>query len=624
MRIVLAKIGTNPTVGFAVNEFAKYLKKIDRTLTVDERTYPAYDEKVEKVIFIGKIDDNYSDIDTIEVKIKDGAGYITGSNERSVLFAVYKTLESLGCKWIRPGVDGEFIPEKTLNAADFTLELTHTPPYYHRGICIEGANKYENAFDMIDWMPKVGLNEYFMQFHIPYAFFERWYTYHEDGAAPFTPEDAIYLGKRLDEEITLRGFKYQKVGHGWTYPLVGKKGYGWYKYEEEIPADVKEMFAEINGEREVWHGSLFDTNLCYSNPDVRKRFISNIVDYCEENPAVDYIHFWLADARNNQCECAECQKLRPSDYYVMILNELDEMLPAKGIKTKIVFLIYFELLWAPVQEKIKNQDRFVLMFAPISRSYTEAYTDALPSETVEFDPYVRNKITLPAEVNKNVYALRSWQKNFDGESFLFDYHVMWDFQIDAGCYRNARVMHEDMKNLDKLGLGGMVSCQLQRVSAPTCLSTYSMARALWDKNSEFDKVAKDYFTISFDRDADKVEAYMSALSEINDSDDADKYDKLIAKINETLPMIKENYERTKCGAENYHMSWAYLLRHAELWILIAETFKVKDDEAARDEKYAACCDYINSVEDEVQRGFDGWQYIYDVLKKRIGIFPKKK
>ena len=263
------------------------------------------------------------------------------------------------------------------------------------------------------------------------------------------------------------------------------------------------------------------------------------------------------------------------------------------------------------------------MFAPISRSYTEAYIDAITDEDVEFDSYVRNKIVLPAEVNKNLYALRSWQKDFSGESFLFDYHVMWDFQIDAGCYRNARVLHDDMKNIDKLALDGMVSCQLQRVSAPTCLSTYSMARALWDKTSEFENVAKDYFETSFDADADKVEAYMKSLSEINDSDDADKYDKLIAKINDTLPMIKANYERTK-GCENYHMSWAYLLRHAELWILIAEAFKVKDDEAARDEKYQACCDYINSVEDEVQRGFDGWQYMYDILTRRIGLYPKKK
>ena len=89
MRIVLGKVGDSKTVGFAVNEFARYLKKIDRTLTVDERTYPAYDEKTPKVIFIGLLDGKVSERDRVTVKVKDGAGYITGSNERSVLFAVY-------------------------------------------------------------------------------------------------------------------------------------------------------------------------------------------------------------------------------------------------------------------------------------------------------------------------------------------------------------------------------------------------------------------------------------------------------------------------------------------------------------------------------------------------------
>lgn len=622
MRIVLGKIGCDPTVGFAVSEFVKYLKKIDRTLTIDERTYPAYDADAKKVIFIGLSSGEETNADRVMIKIKDGAGHICGSNKRSVLFAVYKALEALGCRWVRPSSDGEFIPEKKLGACDFCIELDYTPSYLHRGICIEGANKYENVYDMINWMPKVGLNEYFMQFHIPYVFFERWYTEHEDGAGEFTPEDALHLCDRLDEEIKLRGLKYQKGGHGWTYPLVGKLGYGWYKFNDPIPEDVKEMFAEINGVRDLWHGSLFDTNLCYSDPKVRNRFVSNIAKYCKEHPAVDYLHFWLADVKNNQCECEECQKLRPSDYYVMMLNELDEMLTAQGIKTKIVFLIYFELLWAPLKEKIKNQDRFVLMFAPISRSYKEAYADAITDGDVEFDTYVRNKIVLPAEVNKNLYALRSWQKDFHGESFVFDYHVMWDFQIDAGCYRNARVLHSDMKNLDKLGLDGMVSCQIQRVSSPTCLSTYSMARALWDKTDKFEDAAKDYFTISFDRDAETVEEYLRSLSEINDSDDADKYAKLAEKINGILPTIRENYERTK-ECENYHMSWAYLLRHAELWLKIVEAFEQKDDPAALEAKYNECCDYIDSIEPEVQRGFDGFEYKRDILKRKIGLFPKK-
>ena len=627
MRIVLGKVGDSKTVGYAVNEFARYLKRIDRTITVDERTYPAYDEKIPKVIFVGLLDENVSERDRVTIKVKDGAGYITGSNERSVLFAVYKMLEQLGCKWIRPSADGEFIPEKKLTSADFNYEIDHTPSYHHRGVCIEGSNKYENIYDMIDWMPKVGLNEYFMQFHVPFAFFDRWYNRWcpknlgiDD---PITKEDAFYMTARLDEEIKLRGMGYHKGGHGWTYPLVGELGAGWFKYDKPVPADVQAMFAEVNGKRELWHDSLFDTNLCYSDPIVRKRFLGGIVDYCKANPAVDRLHFWLADVKNNQCECEKCKKMRPSDHYVVMLNELDEMLTAEGLKTKIVFLLYFDLLWAPEKERINNPDRFTLMFAPITRSYKEAYADAITGEAAECAPFEHNNIVLPKEVNKNLAYLRAWQKLFTGDSFVFDYHLMWDIAADPGCYRLSRVMHDDMKNLDKLGLDGMVSCQLQRVSSPTCLHMYGMAKALWDKTSDFEAVAKEYFDISFDCDSDEVRKCLKKLSELNDSELADKNEKIIAEIYEILPLVRANYEENT--KECYHMSWAYLLCTLELWITIAQgraLFDAGDTDGAQ-RKYEECCAYVTKVEEEVQRGFDGYQYVYDMLKaKRLGLIKK--
>ena len=47
--------------------------------------------------------------------------------------------------------------------------------YYHRGICIEGANSLENVLNFIEWMPKMGFNSFFIQFKKPDTFFERWY-----------------------------------------------------------------------------------------------------------------------------------------------------------------------------------------------------------------------------------------------------------------------------------------------------------------------------------------------------------------------------------------------------------------------------------------------------------------
>ena len=91
-------------------------------------------------------------------------------------------------------------------------------------------------------------------------------------------------------------------------------------------------------------GIPINTNLCYSNPQVGSSFVQKVVDYSLAHPEVDYLHIWLADAFNNHCECDACKNHLPSDLYVHILNEIDQALTMKKLSTKIVFLLYEELL----------------------------------------------------------------------------------------------------------------------------------------------------------------------------------------------------------------------------------------------------------------------------------------
>ena len=85
------------------------------------------------------------------------------------------------------------------------------------------------------------------------------------------------------------------------------------------------------------------------------------------------LQFWLADDAGNQCECDGCKDTIPSDFYVQILNEVDRRMTEEKLDAKIVFLIYLDLLWVPEKERIIHEDRFVLMFAPISRTYSRTY-----------------------------------------------------------------------------------------------------------------------------------------------------------------------------------------------------------------------------------------------------------
>lgn len=525
-RIRLGQIGNSKVVDFAVQELIRYLKRMDSQLVIDILQSYELKEEYENIIWIGldkkltpmvvKVEDTSVD-DAITVAVKDGSGYITGSNERSVLLATYRFLKALGCEWVRPGAEGERIPKRILERETINVTISEKASYRHRGVCIEGANTYENVVDMIDYLPKVGMNEYFVQFMVPGIFFERWYLH--EGNSYFEAEEIsreqiqdMVLG--LEKEIAKRGLSYHKTGHGWTCEPFGIDGTGWdAKREYPLKEETRKYLAEVNGKRELWGNVPLNTNLCYSNPEVREKMTEAIVKYCQENQHVNVLHFWLADASNNHCECETCVQKRPADWYVMLLNELDEKLTTAGLDTKIVFLLYMDLLWEPVVGKLRNQERFIMMFAPITRNYGQNYGDYIDYEG-DLPPYVRNKLEVPDSLAQNLEQLRRWQKGFAGDSFDFDYHLMWAHLNDPGYEYCARNLFEDMKDLHKIGLDGMVSCQVQRCFFPTALPFNMMAAALWDENCDYEQKVLEYYNAAFGEEGKSVHAYLKIISDM--------------------------------------------------------------------------------------------------------------
>lgn len=452
--------------------------------------------------------------DAVHIRTTGDSGYIAGTNERSILLAAYRYLTELGCRWVRPGKTGECLPAlgETLPA----VEVKEQASYRHRGVCIEGAVSWEHVRDMVDWLPKLGYNAYFIQFREAYNFFQRWYEHEGNPTYPrreFTVEEARELTARLRAEITRRGLMLHLVGHGWTCEPFGIPGPGWFPHEGPLPEDAIQYLAEIGGKRELWGQIALNTNLCYGNPRTREIVTDAIVEYAQQNPDVDIIHFWLADGSNNQCECPLCRDDRPSDLYVMMLNELDEKLTAAGLETRIVFLAYVDLLWPPQKQRIRNPDRFLLMFAPITRSYSKAFTDVSP-EGVKLPPYKRNKLQFPSDPAVNLAFLKAWQKGFHGDGFDFDYHFMWDHFKDPGQFALAEVLHKDIRGLQDIGLNGFMSCQVQRVFFPTGLGMTVLGRTLWDRKLTLNAIARDHLQASFGEHGEAVGKYLRRLSKL--------------------------------------------------------------------------------------------------------------
>ena len=517
MRLILAQIGDNKTVKLAVKELCRLIKAMDDRVVLDVRKYASKIPSVKNALWVG-LDGSAerSENDRIYLKVENGAGIISGSNERSVLMAAYRFMKELGCRYLYPGRDGEKIPKRSLSYADLTVQISEAASNEFRGICIEGSVGYEHVLNTIEWLPKVGMREFFTQFFTPGSFFRSYYEKlsDQDLKIEMSNEDIDAIVASLSDEIEERGLIYHAVGHGWNCKPFGLDDSGWDVFEGELDDNTRGLLARINGKRDFYSGRPKNTQLCYSNPYVRERITDCIKDYCANNSQVDYLHFWLADEALNHCECEECVKKIPTDFYVDMLNLLDEKLTKAGIDTKIVFLIYTDLLFAPEKSAIKNPDRFTLMFAPINRWYTQSYADVDLEDLPELPVYERNKEFPRHKDALNVAYLKEWQKVFKGKAFVFDYHLMWHHHSDPGYYNIARFLHKDMTALDRIGLDGMMSCQLLRSAFPTGLPQYAMAAGLWDKESRFEDIEEEYFSADFGEDGRKVRDYLRKISDL--------------------------------------------------------------------------------------------------------------
>ncbi len=510
--------------------------------------------------------------DEINIRIVQGSGHITGPNARSVLLGVYRYLRELGCRFLYPGKAGELFPED-VQLSQKTVILSEKPEHRYRGVMIEGANRLETLLDMIDFLPKLGMNCYFIQFKQAFVFFRRWYrhTSHPTNqlSEPYPVREAEEKMAVAVAQIKKRGLVYHAVGHGWTCDPFGVPGLEWDPWQGEVPEQARQYFAQVGGVRALWKGVPLNTNLCWSNPQCREIVTDAICEYAQTHPETDMLHVWLSDGSNNQCECPECVKRLPSDWYVMLLNEIDRKLAAKKLDTKICFIIYSDLLWAPETERLENPDRFLMLFAPISRTYRKPFS---PERTGTTAPYRRNAIVMPESVGDNLAYLRTWQAQFAGDGMILDYHYMWAHHRDAGGLAIARVLYEDIHNLKRMGLNGYMSCQVQRAMFPNALGITVMARALWGSES-FEEITQEYFQSLYGQEADRVRGYLQTLSKLTHEMDLehprDCGPEKAELCKALLAATKDMLDSPVTGA-NLPVANRYLQLHAKLWHQLAQ------------------------------------------------------
>ncbi len=454
--------------------------------------------------------------DIIFVKTTDVGGIISANTPRGVLLAVYQYLREQGCNWLFPGPDGEVLP--TLTALT-PVSYRHTASYRYRGQCNEGSETQPLMMDAIAFTPKTGLNTFMLEFDIPRSYYVNAYCHDYDSSYPaesLSNETVLQWKRECEAEISRRGLLFHDMGHGWTAEPFGLDSSGQWTVTEDsaIPDEARQYLAELGGVRTFYGGIALNTNICMSNPKAREIMASYIADYAATQTNVDFLHIWLADASNNHCECAKCAEKPMPDWYVMLLNDIDRHLTARNLSTRIVFIVYVDTMWAPTTEKPENPDRFTLLFAPITRKYSETYR--LPADRSAVTPYACNHNRMPVGMSENLGYLSAWQDIWKGDCFCYEYHFWLAQYCDMGTLNLARLLYDDIQGLADHNLSGIVEDGSQRSFWPNGFLFYVYCRTLYDKNIPYETLLREYYTAAYGDDWETVRDYMQSISNAAD------------------------------------------------------------------------------------------------------------
>ena len=504
--LTIKTIRADHVIDFAAQELKKYLRMMmpeggDVTISYDPKAADGFRlGLLEDFGLPNEAEDPVLD-DIVHIDTTAEGGILAGSNPRSVLFAVYRLLKENGCRWLYPGIDGEFIPTKDIEGVQYHKLADHR----FRGFCNEGSESQTCMLECADYYAKLEMNVYMLEWFIPNGYYNRYYTHlHNDkNRIPEEVDDRQILQwkRQCEVEIAKRGLMFHDIGHGWTSRPFGFPSsntvdnvFDASGYSEE----QKSVLALLNGKRDFFRGKPIYTNVCMSREDVRTAIAREVADYALTHQNIDYLHVWLSDGSFNHCECENCQKMRPSDWYMMIMNQIDEELTKRDLDTRIVFIAYLDTIFAPEQVTIRNPRRFSLLYAPITRSYTASIGEDTVAPPVQ--PYVRNKWKQPTDSGATLSYLRSWQQVWPGPAFSYEYHF-WRHQfLDPGGLALARRLYEDVRSLKFVGLDGYVQDGSQRSGFPNAFPVYIYAAALLDRDVDFEAVKEDYFSHIYGKD----------------------------------------------------------------------------------------------------------------------------
>jgi len=621
------KIRSESPIDFAAEELRKYLRMMmpdagDCKVKFDPAAADGFRLGLMEDFGLDTSDAEDTELDDIlYIDCGTEGGIIAGSNPRSVLLSVYEYFRQMGCRWLFPGVDGEYIPLKDITP----VYCRRKPSMRYRGQCNEGAEFQQCMLDAIDFAPKVGMNVFMMEFRIPSAYYDFYYDHlnneNNRRPEPVTPGQVLQWKRQCEAEISKRGLQFHDIGHGWAANSFGIDTTVSFVDASEVSEETRQFLALRDGKRELFNNRPNHTEFCMSNAAARKKVVAHIVAYAGKHDNVDYLHVWLADARNNHCECEACRRHTPSDWYMILMNELDAALTEAGLPTRIVFIVYTDTTFAPLTEYIQNQPRFTLLIAPITRSFTRSLPLHIDG-SLTVPAYERNNIILPAKVEEYFVHLNNWKKTWKGSCIAYEYHFWRHQYYDLSGINIAGVVHEDVKAYAQHGIQGIIEDGSQRSFFPNGFAFYCYARTMFDTSLTFEGLLEEYFSAAYGESWRAFYAYLKKISDTVDfrlleqeksldyavsrffnPTEADKLQNIREVTAEGLRLIREN------DIQPYRLasfSVRLLEMHAEYCNLFADAmmFKARGMDQSAWDKFNLFRDTVGKYEAEYQSVYD--------------------
>ncbi len=452
--------------------------------------------------------------DVVHIEADANGGILAGSNPRSVLFAVYRLLKLNGCRFFFPGAEGEYIPMQPLSPTRYHKLADHPL----RGHTIEGCPSMEEVLRFIDFHAKEELNAFGLYgidiYHRRH--YAHWHNEFNrpaeayDGDVAETQWRALYESELKKRGMLIFSGEHDIIPLAMGFDLASRHLY--ISGEKKIDESARPYLAMHDGKRGLYHtNDILWSQLCYSNPKVRTMLAEQAVKMVRQRPCLDYFGVIFADGSKNHCECEECKKKRPSDWYVMLLNEIDAKFTENNIPTKLLFSFYVDTMFAPTTETLNNPDRFLFQFCPIARSYMESITE--DTKIPDPPPFRYNDWDRPKNTGEAYSLFCQWKKMFPGPYSVFEYHF-WKHQFrDPGTMEFARRVYEDTLSHRAMETCGCMQDGSVKSYFPNGFAEYIYAETLINRELDYEKELQDYYTALYGDDRDVVLDYLTAMTE---------------------------------------------------------------------------------------------------------------